>query len=248
MKSGIYRIVNLFNGKFYIGSAIDIERRKKEHFNQLNKNKHYNIHLQCAYNKYGEQNFIFEVLEKCQPNTCVEREQYYIDLYDATNINKGYNIAPNAGSMLGFKFSEESLKRMSESHIGIKDSEETKRKKIAKLTGRPVSDETREKMRKINVGKKMSKESCLKISEAGKGRKMSDNHKEAISRGRDEFNKNHPSRIKVNQYTKDGIFIKTHDSLKLAAIATNAKPSHVSRCVLGIRRTTRGFIFKYANI
>lgn len=246
MKGGVYKISNIINNKIYIGSAVDFERRKKQHFRQLFNNEHFNYHLQRAFNKYGVDNFIFEIIEECEEDQCVIKEQFYIDKLNATNPEFGYNISPTAGSVLGVKRSDETKRKLSQSHIGLKDSEQTRLKKIAKLTGRFVSEETKEKMRINNLGKKMSKDACLKISEAGKGRIMSQEHRKAISIGRDIFNKTHPSRIKVSQYDKDGHYIQTFDSVKLAALATNAKPSHVSRCLLGTRKSTKGFIFKYA--
>lgn len=55
--SGVYQIYNTVNGKRYIGSSIHIEQRFKEHLRNLRANKHVNAHLQCAWNKYGEQSF-----------------------------------------------------------------------------------------------------------------------------------------------------------------------------------------------
>jgi group I intron endonuclease len=83
---GIYRIKNIVNGKSYYGSSINIEKRWKRHKNDLIKNRHINTLLQRAWNKYTEINFIFEVIEECDKNILLEREQYYLDL------NQGYNI------------------------------------------------------------------------------------------------------------------------------------------------------------
>ena len=63
MKSGIYKITNVKNGKFYIGSAKDIDRRWWEHKNDLKKNKHKNPKLQHAWDFYGENSFEFIILE-----------------------------------------------------------------------------------------------------------------------------------------------------------------------------------------
>jgi group I intron endonuclease len=60
--SGIYCIRSLANNKCYIGSAKNFSLRKNEHFYELRNNKHANIHLQNSWNKYGENNFIFEIL------------------------------------------------------------------------------------------------------------------------------------------------------------------------------------------
>lgn len=64
MTRGIYKIINIINNKFYVGSAVDLKRRKARHFSELRTNKHNNRHLQAAWNKYGEQAFVFVVLEE----------------------------------------------------------------------------------------------------------------------------------------------------------------------------------------
>lgn len=63
--SGIYTITNKITGKMYIGESLDIYRRwHDEHIPQLRKNRHYNKELQSDFNKYGEENFQFEILER----------------------------------------------------------------------------------------------------------------------------------------------------------------------------------------
>lgn len=94
MKSGIYQIRNTVNNKIYVGSTVDFEFRKREHFYRLNKGIHYNKHLQKAWNKYGSECFEFEVLEVCQITFLQEKEQTWIDKLDA--YNKGYNNNPYA--------------------------------------------------------------------------------------------------------------------------------------------------------
>lgn len=42
----IYMILNLKNGKKYIGSATNFQRRKTKHLYQLKNNKHHSISLQ----------------------------------------------------------------------------------------------------------------------------------------------------------------------------------------------------------
>lgn len=60
----IYKIVNKINGKFYIGSTINFDKRKERHLYELNNNKHHNIFLQRAFEKYGVDTFEFYVREK----------------------------------------------------------------------------------------------------------------------------------------------------------------------------------------
>jgi group I intron endonuclease len=83
---GIYRIRNVINGKCYYGSSKNIEKRWVRHKNDLNKNKHINCILQRAWEKYGEDNFIFEVVEECEVNMLFQIEQKYIDLNPEYNI------------------------------------------------------------------------------------------------------------------------------------------------------------------
>ena len=85
--SGIYCIQNNVNHKTYIGSSKNIYQRLLKHFALLRHNKHQNAHLQNAWNKYGESNFGWFILELCDNKELTEKEQYCIDLFGAE-----YNI------------------------------------------------------------------------------------------------------------------------------------------------------------
>lgn len=92
--SGIYMILNIQNVKVYIGSSKNLHSRKLSHFKTLKNNKHYNYHLQAAYNKYGKENFNFIVLERDVPTEQLRiRENFYILQYDSLNPQKGYNLS-----------------------------------------------------------------------------------------------------------------------------------------------------------
>lgn len=96
---GIYRIICTGNLKFYIGSSNDIYRRfKKEH---LKNNKHPNNFVQHTFNKYGLELFQLEVIELCDSQELLEREQYYLDLY--FNDDLCMNINPQAKKPPGTK-------------------------------------------------------------------------------------------------------------------------------------------------
>lgn len=164
MTSGIYKIANLLNGKVYVGSAVHLRGRKNKHFSQLKHNKHCNKYLQRAYNKYGSEAFLWEVLENCPVNDLIAWEQAYFGCYeDLVGWKNMYNICRKAGSSLGIKFgppSEEARKNMSEAHKGEKNhffgkthSEERRRKMSEAhkgeknpLWGKPRSEETRKKI------------------------------------------------------------------------------------------------------
>lgn len=94
-KIGVYQIRNIINDRVYVGSSMDISARWREHKYDLRMNNHRNQHLQNAYNKYGKDAFIYEVLELIDEKNKdhqFEREQYWIDLKEACNKKKGYNI------------------------------------------------------------------------------------------------------------------------------------------------------------
>lgn len=100
-KTGIYKITCLSNNKVYIGSAcatkgppskLGFLHRWYEHLNRLILNKHRNKHLQNAWNLYGENQFIFEIIEFCAPKEAKYKETYWIKLTDCTNQELGFNF------------------------------------------------------------------------------------------------------------------------------------------------------------
>lgn len=94
-KMGVYQIRSLRDGKVYVGSSYNIASRWAEHQHDLRKNEHRNARLQNAYNKYGSENFVYEVIEIIESEDQAEqfkREQYWIGVKDACNRKKGYNI------------------------------------------------------------------------------------------------------------------------------------------------------------
>lgn len=91
MTSGIYQIKNIINGYIYIGSTKNLQKRKSQHFSNLLSNIHHNRHLQSAYNKYGKDNFTFEVLFICDENNLLLYEQYCIDVLKPEYNKKLFN-------------------------------------------------------------------------------------------------------------------------------------------------------------
>lgn len=93
MAAGIYKIVNKVDGKFYIGSSVDLNKRISTHKYELRSRRHHNEYLQNAFNKYGEENFSFEIVEVVEDKgILIEREQHYIDTLRACDRGVGYNL------------------------------------------------------------------------------------------------------------------------------------------------------------
>lgn len=78
-KAGVYEIVNMVDGKFYIGSTCRFADRYSKHKNKLKHNKHHCRHLQNAWNKYGENAFEFRIVEVTEVKKRTEVEQKYVD-------------------------------------------------------------------------------------------------------------------------------------------------------------------------
>lgn len=100
LQRGVYKIVNKTTGKYYIGSTImSFLKRFLHHRSRLRCGKHKNSYLQNAYNKYGDSDFEFFIIETCDKDQCFVREQYWLDLLDCTDKTKSYNINPIASSV-----------------------------------------------------------------------------------------------------------------------------------------------------
>lgn len=167
MISGVYKITNINNGHCYIGSSCNINKRWWEHRKRLRLGTHGNCHLQSAWNKHGEDAFIFSIIEVCFVFALLWREQEWMD-----EIKPEYNIAIFAGA----------------SPRGLPVSDETRRKlsEAGKLRP-PVSAETRAKLsaammgKKLSLGHKQTAEDRAKKSAAAKGRILSPEHRAKLS-------------------------------------------------------------------
>jgi len=204
---GIYIIRNLVNNKIYIGSSVNIKRRFSQHKSTLRHNTHRNKHLQNAWNKYGEINFEFVILEHhSYPEKVLGREDKCIKLY-SPEYN---NILVNSENR--FFHSEETKRK-----IGIKSREkfiknpELKQKLINFNKGKPAWNKG-----KVN---QMPLEQRLKLSKIMKERGPIRHSKEIIDKIASK------NSIPIDQYDIDGNFIKTWKSATEAARFYKAKSS-----------------------
>ena len=173
MSCGVYKISSLADDKIYIGSSSNIDLRKNNHFVKLRIGTHTNKILQNFFNKYGEEKLKFEVIEFCEEENLLKREQYYLDL-----LKPKFNILKIAGRSTGYKHTEETKSKNSSAHIGNKsrlgkiNSEETKDKIKKSLTGKNHTEETKKLMSLSHKGNK-----------SNTGRFLTDEHKENIRKG-----------------------------------------------------------------
>lgn len=198
-QSGIYKITNTVNGKVYVGSAVNIKRRWRDHKIKLSALKHENSQLQRSWVRHGEGAFDFSVIEVVDDKSdLLTREQAWIDSI-CSDKKKTYNMCPVAGNCLGRKFSDETKRKLSASLKGKARAPEAVQKAKESNAGFKHSDETRarlsmiaksrtpEHLAKIALaakGHKASDATKLQMSESRRGRKVSDSARANISAGK----------------------------------------------------------------
>jgi group I intron endonuclease len=188
---GIYQIRNKTNNKVYVGRSVDIYDRWREHKKDLRHNKSTCTYLQNAWNKYGEQNFEFKILELCSREKLLEKEQSYLDLYKSYEEDNGYNINPTALGPLGLKQSEETKHKKSLALKGKYTGELSSNYRhryteaeLQKLRGRVPWNKGKkcpQLSHHKNRGRVLSQESKNKISKANLGNKSRTGQKRSQS-------------------------------------------------------------------
>lgn len=184
MQSGIYAIKNRINNKMYVGKSVNIKKRKSYHFWLLRTNNHFNPKLQSAFNKYGEENFEFVILEKCNKDELDDKEIKYINRYNT--INDGYNICEGGEGSLGRTLSEETKQKISNANTGRKQDEVAKKRKSEIMKELWKTAEYRKKMKQRpkpkpwNKGRRHTEEEKKHLSEKLKGRRITEEHKKKL--------------------------------------------------------------------
>lgn len=159
LNCGVYRIKNVRNGKFYVGSTKDAQTRKRNHFLNLKKGTHTNRFLQAAYNKETDKSvFEFQMFIYCKEEQLLSLEQGCLDL-----LKPHYNVCKIAGkgpNLKGVPKTKEHSQKVSDALKGRVLS--TNHKKLISLarSGKPS----------WNKGLAWSSDSKIKMSTAKKGK------------------------------------------------------------------------------
>lgn len=234
---GIYRIKNLINNKVYIGQSNDLTNRNRNHFYWLGRNEHHNEHLQKSYNKYGKENFIFEVLEETE--NLNERELFWLNENGGLNSVLNYNLKnpltngwseyvrightktmtgennPNYGNSWNQEQKDNLSKQKKgltlEDVLGKEKADKVKLKMSKSQKGRKHPEDVKEKIRQANIGDKNPA--------YGKGDRQ-------VGENNPFYGKTHSDnvRLKLSEINK-GKIVSMETKLKMSESAKNRKQS-----------------------
>lgn len=254
---GIYKITNLINNKVYIGQTDRFNHREREHFYRLENNVHHNEHLQKAFNKYGKENFIIELIVETEDLN--EMELFYINEYGGIDSDLNYNMK----DPVTMKWSEyvrvkqrKAMTGKNNPNYGKKWSQEqkdnsSKKKKGVTLEdrlGKEKADLAKEKMRKSQTGRKHPEEVKEKIRKGNSGVNSS-----SYGKGYRQIGDKNPMWGKVSSnrkpvlcYTIDDILVKEYDYLSLV-IKDGFNIGNVASVANGRKnyKTAGGYIWKF---
>jgi group I intron endonuclease len=180
----IYKIINTANNKFYVGSTTNTKERFRTHRNRLRKNRHHSQHLQAAWNKYGEQAFVFHVIESVPEGESLQAAE---DVWLAEHVGKDYCYNKSRYSATPMR----GIAKEDHPNFGRPKTEEERQAISASLKafyakdianhprfGKTHSEETKARIRFKKLenpvghwkGKERSEETKLKVSASQKGK------------------------------------------------------------------------------
>lgn len=265
MICGIYRITNLIDGKVYIGQSQNIAVRWRAH--KYGRPKDSNSYLNRAIAKHGVDSFLFEILIECPVSKLDEFERKYIAQHNSMRPN-GYNL--EGGGRGQKEVSTETRKKLRIAHLGEKNhnygkpKSELTKARMSVAHSQPVNKYTRDgkyletfvtaREAAISLGKKgtsVISGCCRGIRPTAYGYqwRFSDGGNEDIEPYIDRHFEMawQANRTPVCQFTKNGVYLASYDSVILATKATAVVGSNIVACCKGRRKTAGGFVWKCAS-
>lgn len=186
-KAVIYKIINIQNAKFYVGSSTILAARWRKHTRDLRANKHHCPHLQSAWNKHGEDSFVFRVVEVVDSVEQLQAaEQRWLNAHHGQpncynfakyvdNSSRGVARAESHKQALSAALTE-FYKNNAHPALGRQHSETSKELMRQNRAGKPVAESTKELLRQANLGKTASADTRAKLSAQRKGKIRSEGH------------------------------------------------------------------------
>ena len=255
----IYKITNSVTGKCYIGETMrkDPLIRFKSHKNVIRRGGGCPA-LRDAFKKHGEENFTFEVLLECPNNERLAKEAEYIQLYNSM-VPNGYNLRMSSVDNSGFKHTEETKAKISESSKKHANDPETRKKYKEGIKKYWENPENKKKHGDSIRNSQKHKESMKNVYRIrGNGGKQLDSIKEKISNSLKEYHKKNPEKSlemksKIGkaqekpliQYDREGKMIRKFKSTKEASEVLDISAAAISHVLHGRAKTSGGFVWKF---
>lgn len=232
-ESGIYACVCLANSRAYVGQTQHLSIRKQQHITSLQNNQHYNTHLQHAWNKYGDNNFQWVILELCPVECLDEREIYWIDYYNS--FENGFNQTLGGDGKRGYHESE------------------TTKFKHAEATRKSWTSERRETQRQRMTGSNNPMFGRYGELNPAYGRNCSGECGGMYGKHHTDISneKNRQAHLgKKNANSKAVICVETQKlfySQGEAGRIMNCDSSTINKCCRGVKKTAGGYHWRYAS-
>ncbi len=259
----IYKITNTVTNKVYIGQTInDPDKRWIGHQKSIGTTRGCPV-LKASMEKHGIDKFKFEVLIICFDSDLSKYEKEYIKKYESFGP-KGYNLThggEEGGFFKGCKHSPEETERIRE-RWKIWFANPENRKKLSERTTKFYQNPENRK-RHCEIMKHVAKETIRKIrvnyTNSPRSEETKQKIRESVLKHYNNFqisseNRNKRSQAmtkaigrKVDQYTLDGKYIATFDSIKEAGKANNLNYKAIGHNVRGLSKFSQGFIWKYSD-
>ena len=229
-EKGIYKITCKLNGKKYIGSTkTSFKSRFKKHKQRLRHNYHENSYLQNSWNKYGEENFIFSIIEKIKDiNKIKEREEYWINTIFNNGKNRDicFNLTNNCGG--GNTLQDEKIKKIHSENIKKSYTEELKN--IRRIHIKKRIPLLKKILAKIIKSKKWKKNHLIGVREMCKTEEWNLKNKE-----------NHKNKMKAVKNDLGEVF----ESVLEASKAINRSGANIRACINGKTSHCAGRLWFY---
>lgn len=236
---GIYRF-EFPNGDFYLGSSVQLQKRKRQHLNYLKRGKHPNLLMQRVYDKYGEPTF--HVHLECSKEELREQEQYWLDQY--FGLPWFINLARSAESPTrGQARSEETKEKISQSLRGHTITEQVRVQISEKLKGRKIDPEVVARRAEARRGIPRAEETKQKISAAQKGKPRNPHTEETrLKLSQNNMGKNAKPILQLDTH---GNIVAKWNSVKEAAEHLGCVHTGISQVLTGKRKTALGYFWQY---